>query len=113
MAYPETRKTRVAVISNGVSISGKKQRKKSSSITAASCDLMKQVIEGISFLPDNREDSPWWSASSPEGTWMAKLICSIDPCCDLYIVKVTELAPPDLRFDAGCVAEVGFSSVSV
>ncbi|KUJ11640.1 uncharacterized protein LY89DRAFT_228881 [Mollisia scopiformis] len=33
-------------------------------------------------------DSHWWLSADSHGTQMAKLITSIDPCCELYIAKV-------------------------
>lgn len=47
-----------------------------------------QIVDGQSFVYEDSSESPWWHASVPHGTQMASLICSIDPCCELYVTKV-------------------------
>ncbi|KAF4545351.1 uncharacterized protein LTHEOB_5184 [Lasiodiplodia theobromae] len=54
-------------------------------------DLASRVVDGKSFVnTGDDEEQVWWHASEPHGTQMARLICSIDPCCKLHVVKVTE-----------------------
>ncbi|KAL6696676.1 hypothetical protein J3F84DRAFT_407452 [Trichoderma pleuroticola] len=54
-------------------------------------DLSRQVVEGESFVnTGDDEEQVWWHASEPHGTQMARLICSVDPCCELYVAKVAE-----------------------
>ncbi|KAI9773356.1 MAG: hypothetical protein M1840_007571 [Geoglossum simile] len=54
-------------------------------------DLAKQVVDGKSFVSTgDDEEQVWWHASEPHGTQMARLICSIDPRCELYVAKVAE-----------------------
>jgi hypothetical protein len=49
-------------------------------------------IVGASFVhkKNGSKESPWWLASDPHGSHIANLISQLDPCCDLYIAKVTE-----------------------
>ena len=54
-------------------------------------DLAKQVVDGKSFVnTGNDEEQVWWHSSEPHGTQMARLICSIDPRCAVYVAKVAE-----------------------
>ncbi|KAL7803582.1 hypothetical protein V8C44DRAFT_343878 [Trichoderma aethiopicum] len=54
-------------------------------------DLMHCVADGRSFVnTGDEEEEVWWHASEPHGTQMARLICSVDPCCRLYVAKVAE-----------------------
>ncbi|KAI1102144.1 hypothetical protein F4804DRAFT_313992 [Jackrogersella minutella] len=54
-------------------------------------DLVERVADGKSYVnTGDDEEQVWWHASEPHGTQMARLICSIDPCCKLYVVKVAE-----------------------
>ncbi|KAM0518153.1 hypothetical protein ACHAPE_004560 [Trichoderma viride] len=52
--------------------------------------LWSRIKDGCSFVDDDSRLSSWLFASNPHGTQMANLICAIDPCCDLYVAKVTE-----------------------
>ena len=49
-------------------------------------------VVGASFVhkKNGSKESPWWLASDPHGSHMANLVLQLDPCCDLYIGKVTE-----------------------
>ncbi|PTB62989.1 hypothetical protein BBK36DRAFT_1144522 [Trichoderma citrinoviride] len=54
-------------------------------------DLIHCVEVGRSFVyTGDEEEEVWWHASEPHGTQMARLICSVDPCCQLYVAKVAE-----------------------
>ncbi|RFU78593.1 peptidase s8 s53, subtilisin kexin sedolisin [Trichoderma arundinaceum] len=52
--------------------------------------LFSRIKEGQSFVDDGNRVSQWFLASDPHGTQMARLICSIDPCCDLYVARVSK-----------------------
>lgn len=68
-------------------------------------DLAHRVVDGKSFVnTGDDEEQVWWHASEPHGTQMARLICSIDPYCDLYVVKVAETRRSGIS--ANVVAEV-------
>ena len=61
-------------------------------------------LMGESFsTPGSSADSYWWISSEEHGTQMAKIIKSIDPCCQLFIAKV---ADHRTEITAGAVAEV-------
>ncbi|KAJ6439302.1 amino acid transporter (predicted) [Purpureocillium lavendulum] len=54
-------------------------------------DLAHRVVDGKSFVnTGGDEEQVWWHASEPHGTQMARLICSIDPCCERIVIKVAE-----------------------
>ncbi|KAK5991372.1 Subtilisin DY-like protein [Cladobotryum mycophilum] len=98
------RKTRIALIDSGVVIVGGKdksqplrtsmdarlaeeEQRAESSIN----DLAQRVRAGTSFVRTGDDhEQVWWHASEPHGTQMARLICSIDPTCELYVAKVAE-----------------------
>lgn len=68
-------------------------------------DLAHRVKGGKSFVnTGDDEEQVWWHASEPHGTQMARLICSIDPCCELYVIKVAETRSSGIS--ANVVAEV-------
>jgi hypothetical protein len=56
----------------------------------------RQIVDGQSFVYDGFSESPWWYASVPHGTQMASLLCSIDPCCELYVAKVGDAIGPQV-----------------
>ncbi|KKO96663.1 hypothetical protein THAR02_11234 [Trichoderma harzianum] len=85
----ETRKTKVALIDSGVVVVGG-ARGEHLEGNVASSDLAQRIVEGISLVSRDNEEQPWWHATEPHGTQMATLICSINPFCDLYVVKVAE-----------------------
>ncbi|OPB38162.1 hypothetical protein A0O28_0012660 [Trichoderma guizhouense] len=117
MENKETKKTKVALIDSGVVVVGgarddhhhegkeekedkegqeenekkeekiKKERRKGK---PAGSVLAQRIVEGISLVSRDNEEQPWWHATEPHGTQMATLICSINPFCDLYVVKVAE-----------------------
>jgi hypothetical protein len=107
------RKTRVALIDSGVVIVGGKgtilaeekareaqnkgQSSKDGQRAEQPLDDKKQWrtndlarhVDGKSFVSTgDDEEQVWWHASEAHGTQMARLICSIDPCCELYVVKL-------------------------
>ncbi len=47
---------------------------------------------GRSFVhkEDENTESPWWLTSDVHGTYMAQLICQLDPFCQIYIAKVSD-----------------------
>ncbi|KAF2707831.1 hypothetical protein K504DRAFT_511742 [Pleomassaria siparia CBS 279.74] len=49
-------------------------------------------VTGASFVHnhDGSKESPWWLANDHHGSHIAHLIAQLDPCCSLYIAKVTE-----------------------
>ncbi|KAL7928975.1 hypothetical protein V8C35DRAFT_325486 [Trichoderma chlorosporum] len=51
--------------------------------------LWSRIKEGRSFVDDGNRVSQWFLASDPHGTQMARIIGSIDPCCDLYVARVS------------------------
>lgn len=67
-------------------------------------DLANRVVEGISLTAKGNEDDVCWHPNEPHGTQMAQLICSINPCCELYVAKVTESR--DAGVSANNVADV-------
>jgi hypothetical protein len=48
----------------------------------------KETIDSIGENFSETGDSHWWLSADSHGTQMAKLVSAIDPCCQLYIVKV-------------------------
>ncbi|KAL7956351.1 hypothetical protein V8C34DRAFT_288799 [Trichoderma compactum] len=50
--------------------------------------LWSRIKSGRSFVDDDDGSSQRFLASDAHGTQMAKIIGSIDPCCDLYIARV-------------------------
>jgi hypothetical protein len=74
-------------INDGNSSSSMPQKPKESK---ESKNLWSRIKDGCSFVDDDSRFSSWLFASNPHGTQMANLICAIDPCCDLYVAKVTE-----------------------
>lgn len=58
--------------------------------SASGSVLAQRIVEGISLVSRDNEEQPWWHATEPHGTQMATLICSINPFCELYVVKVAE-----------------------
>ncbi|KAK4071082.1 uncharacterized protein Triagg1_6449 [Trichoderma aggressivum f. europaeum] len=50
--------------------------------------LRSRIKAGRSFVDDDDASSQQFLASDAHGTRMAKIIGSIDPCCDLYIARV-------------------------
>lgn len=88
-------RTKVALIDSGIVLVGPKDKSKASGDSPflknkTNDDLAQRVVGGTSFVNRDDEEPVWWHASEAHGTQMARLICSIDPCCDLYIVKVAE-----------------------
>lgn len=69
----DSRFTKIVVIDTGVD---------PSSITCGS------PISGASFVQSDHGESPWWLAQHAHGTQMAKLITTLDPCCQLRVAKV-------------------------
>ena len=49
-------------------------------------------MTGASFVHnhDGSKESPWWLAGDHHGSHIAHLVAQLDPCCSLYIAKVTE-----------------------
>ncbi len=61
-------------------------------------------LVGASFSELGRSaDSYWWLSSEEHGTQMAKIIKSIDPCCQLFIAAV---ADHRTEITAGAVTQV-------
>lgn len=74
-------------------------------------DIAHHVVDGKSFVnTGDDEEQVWWHASEPHGTHMARLICSIDSRCKLYIIKVAETRSSGIS--ANVVAEVWISESS-
>lgn len=105
MENRETKRTKVALIDSGVVVVGGprddnhhegkrekegKGREKVKARNASGSVLAQRIVEGISLVSRDNEEQPWWHATEPHGTQMATLICSINPFCDLYVVKVAE-----------------------
>lgn len=82
----QPRKSKVALIDSGVVVVGG-QNATSGEFGSS---LAKRIVEGISLVSRDNEEQAWWHATDPHGTQMATIICSINPCCDLYVVKVAE-----------------------
>lgn len=74
-------------------------------------DIAHHVVDGKSFVnTGDDEEQLWWHASEPHGTHMARLICSIDSRCKLYVIKVAETRSSGIS--ANVVAEVRISESS-
>ncbi|SPO03473.1 uncharacterized protein DNG_06156 [Cephalotrichum gorgonifer] len=99
---PKLRRTKVALIDIGVVLVGardkgqgkqevQQQSRSLQSLNRGKDDLSERVVDGTSFVSSGDDEEPvWWHASEAHGTQMARLICSIDPCCELYVAKVAE-----------------------
>ncbi|KAF1961328.1 hypothetical protein CC80DRAFT_589716 [Byssothecium circinans] len=86
----DTERTKVALIDSGVVVYGGLDQINSSKNTVFSNDLAHRVVDGVSLVSTDDAEQLYWHASEPHGTQMAKLISSINPCCRLYVIKVTE-----------------------
>ncbi|KAF2870617.1 hypothetical protein BDV95DRAFT_574246 [Massariosphaeria phaeospora] len=54
-------------------------------------DFADRIVAGRSFVYDrDGEEVPWYLASDPHGTQMTRLICAINPCCEVYVARVGE-----------------------
>ncbi|KAL6795510.1 hypothetical protein J3E68DRAFT_404485 [Trichoderma sp. SZMC 28012] len=84
-----TTRTKVALIDSGVVVVGG-GRSESINGNSLESDLAHRIVDGISLVSRDNEEHTWWHATEPHGTQMATLICSINPFCDLYVVKVAE-----------------------
>jgi hypothetical protein len=90
MQNPEIPKIKVALIDSGVVLfgSGNQITKGDSSILSKRLDH--RIVDGISLVSKENKNRPYWHASEPHGTQMARLICAINPCCELLVIKVAE-----------------------
>ncbi|KAL6867029.1 hypothetical protein J3F83DRAFT_761514 [Trichoderma novae-zelandiae] len=79
-------KTKVALVDSGVVVVNGVNTNDSK----FGSSLAKRIVEGISLVSVDNVEHPWWHATEPHGTQMATIICSINPCCELYVVKVAE-----------------------
>ena len=72
------RKIKIALIDTGVGAMGDRSQL--------------QFKPGVSFGygADGESESPWWIPSNEHGPQMADIICSIDPYCEIYPVKITD-----------------------
>jgi hypothetical protein len=54
-------------------------------------DFADRIFNARSFVY-NRDgvELPWYLASDPHGTQMTRLICAINPCCEVCVVRVGE-----------------------
>jgi hypothetical protein len=73
------RKVKVALIDTGVDLE---------ELADGIENFTGHIVRGISFMQQGQRISPWWLPSKPHGTQQARLICAIDPSCDLYVAKV-------------------------
>ncbi|CAG9981145.1 unnamed protein product, partial [Clonostachys byssicola] len=92
-SYPgsnKARKTKVAIIDSGVVVYGGLSEINSSSSASPGQDLAHRIVDGVSLVSSGNSEEPFWHATDPHGTQMAKLISSINPLCELYVIKVTE-----------------------
>jgi hypothetical protein len=95
---PGYTRTKVALIDSGIVLVGAKEEEQARAQNIsqpqphkAQDDLSERVVDGTAFVNTRENEEPmWWHASEPHGTQMARLICSIDPCCELFVVKVAE-----------------------
>ncbi|KAL7916500.1 hypothetical protein GGI35DRAFT_433224 [Trichoderma velutinum] len=51
--------------------------------------LWSRIKEGRSFVNDDYRAAQWFLASDSHGIQMAKIIGSIDPCCEFYVASVS------------------------
>jgi hypothetical protein len=49
-------------------------------------------VVGASFVHNHNgaKESPWWLAGDHHGSHIAHIIAQLDPCCSLFVAKVTE-----------------------
>ncbi|KAH7308587.1 hypothetical protein B0I35DRAFT_413215 [Stachybotrys elegans] len=83
-------RTKVAIIDSGVVVYGGLSEINSSSSANPDKDLAHRIVDGVSLVSSGNSEEPFWHATEPHGTQMAKLISSINPLCELYVIKVTE-----------------------
>ncbi|CAI6338232.1 unnamed protein product [Periconia digitata] len=54
-------------------------------------DFAGRIVEARSFVYDRDGiELPWYLASDPHGTQMTRLICAINPCCEVCVARVGE-----------------------
>ncbi|KAL7927983.1 WD40-repeat-containing domain protein [Trichoderma austrokoningii] len=88
---PATKKIKVALIDSGVVVvHDKKFDDDRKSENEFGSTLANRIVGGTSLVSRDDGEQTWWHATQPHGTQMATIICSINPCCDLYVVKVAE-----------------------
>ncbi|KAL7933623.1 hypothetical protein V8C35DRAFT_322252 [Trichoderma chlorosporum] len=81
------KKTKVALIDSGVVLVGPRDDNPYNDIFST---ITQRIVKGISLVSRDGEEHSWWHATEPHGTQMAALICTLNPLCDLYVVKVAE-----------------------
>ncbi|KAL7950024.1 hypothetical protein V8C42DRAFT_309254 [Trichoderma barbatum] len=86
--HTETKKTKVALIDSGVVVVGGRRGENANDDIFST--LAHRIVEGISLVSRDDEEHTWWHATEPHGTQMAALICTLNPFCDLFVVKVAE-----------------------
>lgn len=90
------RNIKVAIIDTGVDeskfeVEDARHERPQGRRARASRNSQRELENGRRFIGaifSETGNSHWWLSADSHGTQMAKLISSIDSCCDLYIAKV-------------------------
>ncbi|QYS93801.1 Peptidase_S8 domain-containing protein [Trichoderma simmonsii] len=86
--HSKAKRTKVALIDSGVVVvRGRHGENLNDDVYST---LEHRIKGGISLVSKDDEEYTWWNATEPHGTQMAALICTLNPFCDLYVVKVAE-----------------------
>ncbi|KUI69791.1 Subtilisin DY [Cytospora mali] len=83
-------RTKVALIDSGVLVTGGPGEVYTKENAIFGKNPAHRIVDGTSLVSKDNKEEVYWHASDPHGSQMAQLICSINPCCDLYVVKVVE-----------------------
>lgn len=84
------KRAKVAVIDSGVVVVDGGERSESPNTPIFSRNPCDHIMDGTSLVARENDEQAWWHATDPHGTQMANLICSINPCCELFVVKIAE-----------------------
>ncbi|UKZ73679.1 hypothetical protein TrVFT333_001329 [Trichoderma virens FT-333] len=85
--HSKIRKTKVALIDSGVVAVGRYGENLSDDIYST---VARQIVGGTSLVSRDGEETNWYHATEPHGTQMAALICTLNPLCNIYVIKVAE-----------------------
>lgn len=78
--HDSTKRVKIAIIDNGAD---------------QTCEtICGNIVRGASFVENPSEPGsilPWYTPIDAHGTQMADLICRVNPCCELFPIRVASL----------------------
>lgn len=94
------RRVKIAILCNGVFA----LKPRSSQAGLPECIIGGVTIIADSLDPTAMSQDPWWLSIDPLGTQIVDIITTIDPFCEVYVIKV---ADKELHYRE--IAKVGLS----